>query len=297
MASLYDLAMQYLGQSLPDISGIFNTSQAQNIVAPQEEEVVDGVTEELLYPQNVQRGGDNFNVYNPDMTQIRTDYSPYSFRRAQERDFIGDLYSSETEMNKLMSMYPEYYQGKQLTGIPGAIAAYAKNSLPGRILGGVANIASDILPVNRRAILENQARGLGIYTDNIGRVVAGPGDINTAQNIMAGYNLAKIDADTFAKRRNMINKYMKDKAQKEAKLKALAEAEALILGDAKDRTTKVIRDKNIEKDTDRGVDVQKSSKIQSSTSGLGSIGSGGGGRDRDPAPSAPTNVGNPFGYR
>ena len=294
MASLYDLAMQYLGQSLPDISGIFNTSQAQNIVAPQEE-VVDEVSEELLYPQNVQRGGDNFNVYNPDMTQIRTDYSPYSFRRAQERDFIGDLYSSETEMNKLMSMYPEYYQGKQLTGIPGAMQGYLQRSLPGQILSGLESM----MPINERAILENQARGLGIYTDNIGRVVAGPGDINTAQNIMAGYNLAKIDADTFAKRRNMINKYMKDKAQKDAKLKALAEAEALILGDAKDRTTKVITDKNIQKDRDRGVDVQKSSKIQSSTSGLGSIGSGGGGRDRDPAPapSAPTNVGNPFGYR
>ena len=287
MASLYDLAMQYLGQSLPDISGIFSTSQAQNIVAPQEEEVVDGVTEELLYPQNVQRGGDNFNVYNPDMTQIRTDYSPYSFRRAQERDFIGDLYSSETEMNKLMSMYPEYYQGKQLTGIPGAMQGYLQRSLPGQILSGLGSM----MPINERAILENQARGLGIYTDDIGRVVAGPGDINTAQNIMAGYNLAKIDADTFAKRRNMINKYMKDEAQKKAKLKALAEAEALILGDAKDRTTKVIRDKNIEKDRDRGVDVQKASKIQSSTGGLGSIGSGGG-RDRDPAPSAPSRAQN-----
>jgi len=276
MASLYDLAMQYLGQSLPDISGIFNTSQAQNIVAPQEEEVVDGVTEELLYPQNVQRGGDNFNVYNPDMTQIRTDYSPYSYRRA-----MANTYRSPEDPG---------------VGIPSGILSDSsflygdKVRLPG-ILGVGQEFLGKIMPVNERAILENQARGLGIYTDDIGRVVAGPGDINTAQNIMAGYNLAKIDADTFAKRRNMINKYMKDKAQKDAKLKALAEAEALILGDAKDRTTKIITDKNIQKDRDRGVDVQKSSKIQSSTSGLGSIGSGGG-RDRDPAPSAPSRAQN-----
>ena len=277
--------VDYLNQALPDISGIFrSTTPGPSTPTPVPVAPEPGLTPEqlaLLYPQNV-GDSDSYSVYNPDPTRVRTDYSPYTLRRAKERDLIGDDiygYESETEMNKLMEMYPEYYEGKQLTGIPGAIQGYIQRSLPGQILSGLESM----MPINERAILENQARGLGIYTDDIGRVVASPGNINTAQNIMAGYNLAKIDADTFAKRRATINKYMKDKAQKEAKLKALAEAEALILGDAATQAEKVIREKNIQRDRDRGVDVQKSSAIQSSTSGLGSIGSGGGSRARNEA--------------
>lgn len=291
--------VDYLNQALPDISGILSAIPATTVTETTPTEETVGLTPEqlaLLYPQNV-GDSDSYSVYNPDPTRVRTDYSPYALRRAKERDLIGDDiygYGSETEMNKFMDMYPEYYQGKQLEGIPGLISGYIERSLPVQLLSGL----TEMLPVNERAILENQARGLGIYTDDIGRVVAGPGSINTAENIMAGYNLAKINADTFRKRRAMINAKMKDEAQKAAKLKALEEAEALILGDAASQAEKVIREQNIQRDRDRGVDVQKSSEIQSSTSGLGSIGSGGGGgRDRDPAPSAPTNVGNPFGYR
>ena len=63
MATLADLARQYLNQTLPDISGIFTLPQASNIITPVVEETVaaPGLTPEqlrLLYPQN-QGGGDD----------------------------------------------------------------------------------------------------------------------------------------------------------------------------------------------------------------------------------------------
>ena len=171
--------VDYLNQALPDISGILNAVQPDTPPVIKKPVAPDpGLTPEqlaLLYPQNV--GGDNFSVYNPDPTRVITDYSPYALRRAEERDLIGEGNSqfdinnpglgfrSETEMNKFMDMYPEYYQGEQLEGIPGLISGYVERSLPVQLLSGV----TEMLPINERAILENQARGLGIYTDDIGR--------------------------------------------------------------------------------------------------------------------------------
>ena len=82
MATLYDLAMQYLGQTLPNISGIRNTSQAEEIIGQETpvEETVPDVTPQLLQP--ISGGGDNFSVYNPDPTRTRTqrDYVfPFKF--------------------------------------------------------------------------------------------------------------------------------------------------------------------------------------------------------------------------
>ena len=64
MATLADLARQYLNQTLPDISGIFTLPQASNIITPTITTPnlvpVQGLTPEqlkLLYPQN-QGGGD-----------------------------------------------------------------------------------------------------------------------------------------------------------------------------------------------------------------------------------------------
>jgi hypothetical protein len=51
--------------------------------------------------------------------------------------------------------------GPQLTGIPGAISNYAKNSLAGQLLGRAASGLESLLPVNRRAIIENEALGAG----------------------------------------------------------------------------------------------------------------------------------------
>ncbi len=106
--SLYDLAMQYLNQSLPKTFKYDRTNQP-------------GTNPPGLFPQPpvkpiakilpVQGGSDNFSVYNPDPNRTRTqdNYSPYAYRQAAERDLIGDFYSSGTEAQKLMDMYPEYY--------------------------------------------------------------------------------------------------------------------------------------------------------------------------------------------
>jgi len=147
-----------------------------------------------------------------------------------------------------MDNYPEYYQGPQLTGIPGAIANYAKASIPGQLIGKGLDALGNLLPVNRRAIYENELGGQGIMVNDIGQIVSDGGNINTAQNIMAGYNAAKVDADTFAKRRAVIEKNMKDPVQKAAKLKALDEAEAIMLGTAKKRTDMIFDDKSLAKD-------------------------------------------------
>ena len=175
--------VNYLNQGLPDIY--------QNIYTPPP--VVDPDVEpnqpivDPLYPQT---GGneDGFSVYNPDpnSTRNQSNYSPYAYRQASERSYIGApgdySYSSATEAQKMMDNYPDYYEGKQLTGIPAAIANYGKNSLLGRGLSALG----DMLPVNRRAILENELLGGGFMLNNTGKIVSN--DYNTPQGIMAGYN-------------------------------------------------------------------------------------------------------------
>jgi len=260
MATLYDLAMQYLNQSLPKT---FKYDRTPPIgTNPPTQPGFPGEPIKKLLPRP---GGneDGFSVYNPDPNRTRTSdqYSPFAYRQAAERSYIGApgdySYSSATEAQKMMDNYPDYYEGKQLTGIPGAIAAYAKNSLPGRIIGGVANFANDMLPVNQRAIYENELLGQGIMLDDIGRIVSDGGNINTAENIMAGYNANKVTAETFQKRRDMINAKMSDKVNpktgktfKQEKLDALDGAEAKMLGTAKTRADTVFDAKSLEKDPD-----------------------------------------------
>ena len=123
------------------------------------------------------------------------------------------VYSSETEARKFMDNYPEYYGVNQTdefgrTGV----------QLPG-ILGMGQEFLKRIMPINERAIMENEARGAGIFTDDIGRIVTD--DYNTAGGIMAGYNLNQIDSGTFDKRRGTIentlgSKYGLSNAQIEA---------------------------------------------------------------------------------
>jgi hypothetical protein len=231
MATLYDLAMQYLNQSLPKTFKYDRTNQP-------------GTNPPGLFPQPpvkpiekllpVQGGDGAYNPYNPDPNSITNkNYSPYAYRQAMAKSGVGIpsgilsdsefLYGKKSPLEGIMSMMP----GQQ-------------------ILKGLASK----LPVNRRAIYENELAGQGIMVNDIGQIVASPGNINTAENIMAGYNAAKVDADTFAKRRKMIEDNMKDPKQKAAKLKALAEAEEKMLGTAKTRADAVFDMKSLAKDPD-----------------------------------------------
>jgi hypothetical protein len=134
---------------------------------------------------------------------------------ATEGQFVDPYdpnYSSMTEAQKFMDNYPDYYgvpSGVPEPGIPGAIKSYLQNSLIGKGFGMAKDFLGRVLPINERAIMENEARGAGIFTDDIGRIVTD--DYNTAGGIMAGYNLNKIDASTFDKRRGTIENTLGDK--------------------------------------------------------------------------------------
>tara|TARA_R100001463_G_scaffold32373_1_gene72638 strand:+ start:126 stop:1544 length:1419 start_codon:yes stop_codon:yes gene_type:complete len=243
--------VDYLNQGLPNIY----QSITQPSIAPTTTQPVVNTDQDIienLYPK-IGGGGDSYSVYNPDPSTISNrEYSPYAYRQAAERNLIGtpggsltgtNIPNTSTEVAKLMDMYPDYYQGKQLTGIPGAAANYLQNSYIGKGLDYLGNI----MPVNRRAIYENELAGQGIMVNDIGQIVSDGGNINTAQNIMAGYNANKIDASTIQNRIDTINEKMKDPDQKKAKLDALYEF-AKINNIALDRTTSIFDDQSLQKD-------------------------------------------------
>ncbi len=178
--------------------------------------------------------------------------------QGQYVDPYDPRYSSMTEAQKFMDNYPEYYgvpSGVPEPGIPGAIKSYMQNSLLGKGFGMAKDFLGRVMPINERAIMENEARGAGIFTDDIGRIVTD--DYNTAGGIMAGYNLNKIDADSFQKRRDTINAKMSDrinpetgKTFKQERLDLLDEAEAQILG-ARKKTKQVYKMRKDKKDADK----------------------------------------------
>ena len=69
----------------------------------------------------------------------------------------------------------------------------------GGAVKGLATLANRFLPVNTRSIQEGIAGNLGIRVDDIGRIV-NTGNYLDPNNIMAGYNLSKIDDETFEKK-------------------------------------------------------------------------------------------------
>ena len=78
-------------------------------------------------------------------------------------------------------------------------------------LGG--KFLSKILPTSRRSYLENELGNQGVFVDDIGRIVQGKGDYNTAQNVMAGYGASSITQETLDKRIKMINDTIKRKTK------------------------------------------------------------------------------------
>ena len=175
-------------------------------------------------------GGSGFSVYNPDPSSIvNRNYNPKPNYDAYYEDTFG---KNLGDPEVLGATGAKYADPSKLQGFASALT----NFIPGK---GIAQFLGSYAPPNRRSIFENQLSGQGIMVDNIGRIVQGQGDYNTAGNIMAGYNASKVDADTFQKRRDMINEKMKDPVQKEAKLKALDEAEKRMLDTATTQTNKI----------------------------------------------------------
>jgi len=251
MATLFDLAQQYLNRALPETFR-YDRTQPPTIGPITRPEPIPGPVVPLLPKPGGNEEG--FSVYNPDPNRTRTPdrYSPYNYRQAAERNLIGDFYSSGTEAQKLMDSYPDYYEGPQLTGIPGAIQGYMKNSLAGQLLGKAASGIESLLPVNNRAILENELLGQGFQLNDIGQFVSDGGDAykEDGSNIMAGYNAAKVTRQTFDKRREKAKKNMTPEGFEKFN-KALTAAEDKFFG-ASDKATTVFNDKLKQKDIDDG---------------------------------------------
>jgi len=164
--------------------------------------------------QNMGGGGGGFNPYNADMSQIRTDFRPdYDFRAYQ--DFgVTNPDQLTTAQRKEMDMNQEYYYDRpsamqqKIGGLMNFIPGIGTLKRGAEFIGG---FLKDKLPINQRAILENQLRGSGVLTDDIGRIVSRPGEYNTPEGIMAGYNAAKMTDATFDKRTGNIAETLEDK--------------------------------------------------------------------------------------
>tara|TARA_B100001939_G_scaffold332822_1_gene332203 strand:- start:212 stop:1621 length:1410 start_codon:yes stop_codon:yes gene_type:complete len=223
-----DLA-DYLNRGLPSITGIFPTSTTTT-TSNQGAKAAEAATAPLIAAamQASNRGDGGFNPYNPDMNRVRTDYSPYAYRQAMAKSGVG-IPSGILSMQKRPGSPSEFLYGPEskLEGLVNFIPGIGGLKRGAEFIGGILD---PYLPVNQRAIMENEARGMGILTDDIGRIVQGSGDYNTGANVMAGYNLSQVTPETIQKRRDMINEKMKDPEQKAARLKALDEFEEMMFG-------------------------------------------------------------------
>ena len=178
MATLAELARQYLAQALPDISGIFRPREDAPVEDDPVEETTPGITPQLLQPMGG-GGGDGFSVYNPDPTRTRTNYiNPFPFNKDDNLGF-SDYGYPEVPKKGLAGLFETYVKGSPLV-------QFANKGL---------TAFGNMLPVNPRGILENELIGQGLMLDDIGRIVTN--NYNTPEGIMAGYNAAQMDASTF----------------------------------------------------------------------------------------------------
>ena len=205
------------------------------------------VDEGIVNTNAFNNSGNDFSVYNPDPNTIsNSNYNedPYKSYLYKDRfPMMGDPVANQATgaLNADGTMsYPgdkpqSKFQEMLSQGINFSPLGIAKKGL---------DYLGNMLPVNRRAIMENQLSGQGIMVNDIGQIVSDGGNINTAENIMAGYNASKIDADTFQKRRTMIEDNLKagkykDPKKMQEKLNAINAAEERILGTATTQTNKI----------------------------------------------------------
>ena len=200
-------------------------------------------------------GGDNFSVYNPDPNSIvNRDYRPnYDYRQFSEYGSdpsTADIKQMDINQNYFYGPPPSKLQGL-LSMVPGAGIA--------RFLG---NQIGPYLPTNRRAIFENELAGQGVRVNDIGQIVQGGGayDDASGRNVMAGYNANKMTADTYKKRRDMINETIDrklkadptyDRSYLDNRLTALDASQESILGTATDRANIIYADEEEEKNKNK----------------------------------------------
>ena len=222
--TLYDLALEYLNQGMPDIT------QAPGTTTPTPTPTPTPVTPQNpnapTLPSGGGGGGGGNNVYN---SNSNSNYLTRPYQNAINDSLLGT---------------PDYQGAEQTSGL---------ESLMGKIPGMtmLANAIGSKLPVNQTAILNNELIGAGMQLNDIGQFVSDGGAAykEDGSNIMAGYNASKVTQETFDKRRDVIEKNMKDPKQKAAKLAALDAAEASFFG-AKAKADMVFDNKSLAKNPD-----------------------------------------------
>jgi hypothetical protein len=188
MATLYDLARQYLAQPLPDISGIFQPVTDTPVEETPVEETVPGITPQLLQSTG---GGDGYSVYNPDPNMTRTSrnyvnpfpYDPMDDFGTSDYGYPG---SPKTGIMGLYDKYQNLPTGSKIgLGAMSALSGGAILPLAGGVVG-IGKLLSGMLPPSKAGIFQNELLGSGFMLDNTGRIVSN--NYNTPQGIMAGYN-------------------------------------------------------------------------------------------------------------
>jgi len=175
-------------------------------------------------------GENNFSVYNADPNTITNrnpnQYALQDARRENELSYVGSPvtgYTTDTAAMKHMGMYPEHYgldaaarKDKEPTKFQEFISR-GIDFIPGigivkKGADFLSNIISPYMPINRRAIMENQAGLDGVMINDIGQIVVGQGQAyNTPEGIMAGYNYNQMTDETFTGRQKNIGETLKEK--------------------------------------------------------------------------------------
>jgi len=158
-----------------------------------------------------QGGGGGNNPYMPN-SNVNTNYKPnYDFRQFSEYGM-----NPSTMDVKQMDMNQNYFNAPTPSATQQFLSK-AINFVPGigtvkRGAEFLGNALKGMMPINERAILENELRGSGVFTDDIGRIAIGPGGkYNTPEGIMAGYNANQMTDKTFDKRTGNIGKSLQEK--------------------------------------------------------------------------------------
>ena len=221
--TLYDLALEYLNQGMPDIT------QAPGTTTPTPTPTPTPVTPQNpnapTLPSGGGGGGGGNNVYN---SNSNSNYLTRPYQNAINDSLLGT---------------PDYQGVEQTSGL---------ESLMGKIPGMtmLANAIGSKLPVNQTAILNNELIGAGMQLNDIGQFVSDGGAAykEDGSNIMAGYNASKVTQETFDKRRAKAKDKMSPKGFAEFN-KALTAAEASFFG-AKTKADMVFDNKSLSKNPD-----------------------------------------------
>jgi hypothetical protein len=153
------------------------------------------------------------NIYNYPPGSFEDDY----YNRLAEKGILeygtADYFPQKSGIETLMDTI------KNNPIIQGALAL--ANPL-GTASKGIGGFIAGMLPVNERAIQEKALRQMGYSIDDIGRIVQGPGDYVTPENIMAGYNAYRMTPETFDKRiESILNRSLPQTEASRAKIEAI----------------------------------------------------------------------------